>query len=74
VGVDAEDREPVALQQLIARYGPRVQTASGEVGVSATRGGIWTPGAPQGGGGVWTPGSGQGAPAAEKPRLILPGQ
>jgi hypothetical protein len=64
------------LQQLIARYGPRVRTASGEVGVSATRGGLWTPDAPAAGGGIWTPGSGP-APAsapAEKPRIILPGQ
>jgi tetratricopeptide (TPR) repeat protein len=61
------------LQHLIARYGPRVQTASGQVAVSATQGGIWTPGAPTGGG-VWTPGSTPSAPAAERPRIILPGQ
>jgi hypothetical protein len=48
------------LQQLIARYGPRVQTAAGEVGVSAVRSGIWTPGGP--------------ASTGEKPRIILPGQ
>ena len=50
------------LQQLIARYGPRVQTAAGEVGVSATRGGIWTPGGGTSGG------------TGDKPRIILPGQ
>ncbi|MDR3619150.1 MAG: hypothetical protein P4L85_07355 [Paludisphaera borealis] len=63
------------LQHLIARYGPRVQTATGEVGVSATRGGIWTPEAPVGGsGGVWTPGSSPKPAPADKPRIILPGQ
>jgi tetratricopeptide (TPR) repeat protein len=62
------------LQHLIARYGPRVRTAAGEVGVSATRGGLWTPDAPAAGGGIWTPGSGPAPAPAEKPRIILPGQ
>jgi len=73
------------LQALLAEYGPRVTTASGQLGVSATKGGIWTPGSATGGGGaIWTPGSGSssGAPAArtppvpggEKPKRIIPGR
>src|SRR5262249_6336399 len=31
------------LQALLAEYGPRVTTAAGQLGVSATSGGIWTP-------------------------------
>ncbi len=50
------------LQQLIARFGPRVQTPSGEVGVSAVRSGIWTPG------------GGTSGATGERPRIILPGQ
>ena len=66
------------LQALLAEYGPRVTTASGGLGVSATRGEVWTPGGPSGGGGaIWTPGS-QAAPSSpsgeEKPRLIIPGR
>ncbi|MGE5756744.1 MAG: tetratricopeptide repeat protein, partial [Planctomycetaceae bacterium] len=46
------------LQTLMAEYGPRVTTASGQLGVSATRGGLWTPGSSTGGGGaIWTPGA-----------------
>jgi tetratricopeptide (TPR) repeat protein len=68
------------LQALMAEYGPRVTTASGQLGVSAARGEIWTPGssAGGGGGGIWTPGSGAAAsapaPGGEKPRLIIPGR
>ncbi|HWE35621.1 MAG TPA: hypothetical protein VG406_03545 [Isosphaeraceae bacterium] len=71
-----------ALQALLAEYGPRVTTASGTLGVSATKGDIWTPGGPSGAGGgaIWTPGSGA-PPAAtpgegegDKPRLIIPGR
>ena len=67
------------LQALLAEYGPRVTTASGGLGVSATRGEVWTPGGQSGGGGgaIWTPGS-QAAPSSssgeEKPRLIIPGR
>jgi len=67
--------DPTPLYNLIARFGPRVQTVGG---AAASGGGIWTPGSETGGGGgIWTPGSGAGAPpaaGAEKPRLILPGQ
>ena len=71
------------LQAVLAEYGPRVTTASGRLGVSATKPDLWTPGGPASGGGgggaLWTPGSGQpAAPAApaggEKSRLILPGR
>ena len=50
--------DPRVLQALMAEYGPRVTTASGQLGVSAARGEIWTPGsaAGGGGGGIWTPG------------------
>jgi len=64
------------LQALLTRYGPRVTTTSGGLGVSATKPEIWTPGAAASGGGVggiWTPGS--AAPSeAEKPKLIIPGR
>ena len=62
------------LEAMLAEYGPRVTTASGQLGVSAAKPEIWTPGstAGGGGGGIWTPGSGQ-APAGDKPRLIVPG-
>ncbi len=65
------------MQALLARYGPKVTTASGRLGVSATKGEIWTPGSQAsgaGGGGLWTPGSPQGSPPGEKPKLIIPGR
>jgi tetratricopeptide (TPR) repeat protein len=64
------------LQALMAEYGPRVTTASGQLGVSATRGGLWTPGSSAGGGGtIWTPGSEvPGASGGDKPKLIIPGR
>ena len=60
------------LERLMAQYGPRITTASGDRG-----GGIWTPEAARGGAAIWTPGSEAAeAPAAgqERPRLIIPGQ
>ena len=67
------------LQTVLAEYGPRVTTASGRLGVSATKNEVWTPGGPAsgGGGGLWTPGSdaGRAAPPAAGPsKLILPGR
>jgi hypothetical protein len=69
------------LQALMTRYGPRVTTASGQLGVSATRGALWTPGSEPsgtgggGGGGLWTPGSAApGASSGDKPKLIIPGR
>ncbi|HEY2154903.1 MAG TPA: tetratricopeptide repeat protein [Isosphaeraceae bacterium] len=70
--------DPRPLQALLAEFGPRVTTASGELGISATKGGIWTPDS-QGAtssGGIWTPGSAGPAPSggADKPKLIIPGR
>ncbi len=65
------------LQAVLAEYGPRITTASGRLGVSATKPEVWTPGGPAtgGGGGLWTPGAGNPAPAANQPsKLILPGR
>jgi hypothetical protein len=65
------------LQAVLAEYGPRVTTASGRLGVSATKPEVWTPGGPAGGstGGIWTPGSGPANPqGGDKPKLILPGR
>ena len=63
------------LSALISHYGPKVTTAAGGLGISATKGEIWTPGGPSSGSssGLWTPGS---TPAAggDKPKLILPGR
>lgn len=71
--------DPRALHALLTQYGPRVTTASGQLGVAATRGQLWTPGssaAPGGSSGIWTPGSAAPAPAAgsEKSKLIIPGR
>jgi tetratricopeptide (TPR) repeat protein len=61
------------LEQYLKRYGPRVTTSTGELGVAASQTGIWTPestGAPSP---IWTPGS--AAPRSEeKSKLFLPGQ
>ncbi len=65
------------LQSLMAEFGPRVTTASGRLGVSATKAEVWTPGGPASGGGgaLWTPGSGTPAPGGgDKPKLIIPGR
>ncbi len=60
------------LQAVLAQFGPRITTASGQLGISATKGGIWTPGSeaskPGAGGGIWTPGSGAGA----SPKAAVP--
>jgi tetratricopeptide (TPR) repeat protein len=69
--------DPSPLEFLLRRFGPRVKTASGYLGVSATKGEIWTPESASGGSsGLWTPGSEvPGASSgADRPRLILPGQ
>ena len=66
------------LQAVLAKYGPRITTASGELGVSATKPNIWTPGSEAGkpqAGGLWTPGAAQpAAPAGEKPKIIITGR
>ena len=61
------------LQQVLSLYGPKVTTSSGYLGVSATRGEIWTPQSSAKGSPVWTPGSGRGAAKSGEKRLILPG-
>jgi hypothetical protein len=69
--------DPRPLQMLMSEYGPRVTTASGQLGVSATKGGIWTPESERGGqpGGLWTPGSAGPQPGGpDKPKLIIPGR
>ena len=40
------------LEHYLSQYGPRVTTASGQLGVAATRGEIWTPESAAGGGAV----------------------
>jgi tetratricopeptide (TPR) repeat protein len=65
------------LHSFLTRFGPRVTTASGRLGVSAAKPEVWTPGGPSGGptGGIWTPGSGAAnPPSGDKPKLILPGR
>lgn len=68
--------DPRPLQYLLQQFGPRITTSSGYLGVSATKGEIWTPGSATGGSSsLWTPGSEAGGPSsADRPRLILPGQ
>ncbi|MGC8640170.1 MAG: SEC-C domain-containing protein, partial [Isosphaeraceae bacterium] len=62
------------LQQLLSLYGPQVTTASGVLGVSATKGEIWTPSSDTKGSIVWTPGSDAGPSGGpEKPKIIVTG-
>jgi tetratricopeptide (TPR) repeat protein len=63
------------LNALMERYGPKITTGAGQLGISATKGRIWTPDAerPGAAGGIWTPGS-AAPPAVDKPRLIVPGR
>jgi hypothetical protein len=58
------------LESLVARHGPRVTTASGQLGVSATRPEIWTPASTAGGGNIILPNA---APSGGPSKLILPG-
>ncbi len=64
------------LEYYLSHYGPRVTTATGELGVAASRGSIWTPGAAAAGGGgtIWTPGSTSPQPPGGKGALFVPGQ
>ena len=66
------------LMALLGEFGPRITTGTGELGVSAAKPGLWTPGSGAGtqGGGLWTPGSGSGTsgnPEGER-KIILPGR
>jgi hypothetical protein len=67
------------LQALMAEFGPRVTTATGRLGVSATKPEIWTPSGPASGGpggGLWTPGSPspQEGQSGGGKKLIIPGR
>ncbi len=64
------DTRPLA--SLLAQYGPQIATATGEVGVSATKPAIWTPEQSRStSSGIWTPGSTDKAEPQKK--IILPG-
>ena len=78
--VDPNRPEQVALdtrtlQYYLSRYGPRVTTSAGQLGVAAARGEIWTPESESPGrSALWTPGSAPSPPpSGEKPKLIVPG-
>ena len=68
------------LEYYLNQFGPRVTTASGQLGAAATRGEIWTPDSGGGGGGaggspIWTPGSAHPpAVGGGKPSIIVTGQ
>lgn len=65
------------LQSVLAEYGPRITTAAGTLGVSASQGGIWTPDAAAGStssGGIWTPGAPREPGGGDKPKIIIPGR
>lgn len=62
------------LEAYLKRYGPRVTTATGGLGVAAaSQTGLWTPEATEAPSAIWTPGSGPGR-SEEKSKIILPGQ
>lgn len=77
-----DDREQMLLdtrplQAVLAQYGPKITTASGKLGVSASQGNVWTPGGPAGGAGagkIWTPGASGTGGSPDKPKLIIPGR
>ncbi len=61
------------LDQVFARYGPRIQTVAG----SSEAGKIWTPGEAAGGSPgsrIWTPEGNAQADQGEAPKLIVPGR
>lgn len=65
------------LESLLSRYGPRITTAGGELGVSAARNEIWTPetdAGTQGSGGLWIPGSGASEAGPTQSKIIVPGR
>jgi hypothetical protein len=64
---------------MLARYGPRITTAEGELAVSASaaKGEVWTPEKDAAGrsGTIWTPGTDSASGSSEaKPGLIIPGR
>ena len=64
------------LQSVLSQFGPKITTATGRLGVSATQGAVWTPGGPAAGGGgaIWTPGGATAQAGGDKPKLIIPGR
>jgi len=63
------------LDSYLNRFGPRVTTASGQLGVAASQGEIWTPEAGGGSTSIWTPGSAPPLPSAGgKAKIIVTGQ
>jgi tetratricopeptide (TPR) repeat protein len=65
------------LSEYLSRYGPRITTASGELGAAAAQNEIWTPGSatPTTGSSIWTPGSASAAARpAGKPTIIQSGR
>lgn len=75
MGVDTR-----VLEHYMKEYGPRVTTSAGELGVTASRGSIWTPGGAAAGGAstarasIWAPGTTSPSPPGEKRKVIIPGQ
>jgi hypothetical protein len=69
------------LEFLLQKYGPKITTATGELGVSVSKSQIWTPGSAGGGSGqggkIWTPGQSATPPASSAqepaPKLFVPG-
>jgi hypothetical protein len=72
--------DPRPLQAVLERYGPRITTASGGLGMADRAGGIWTPekeAASRGGPGIWTPGattSTSTATSGEPSKVIITGR
>jgi hypothetical protein len=58
----------------LSLYGPKVTTAAGYLGVSATKGEIWTPGSKSKASPIWTPGSDAGPTGpGQKSQIIVSG-
>jgi hypothetical protein len=66
------------LEYLLQKYGPKITTATGELGVSASKSKIWTPGAtgsPAGGSNkIWTPGQPSSGKDDGGSKLFVPGK
>jgi tetratricopeptide (TPR) repeat protein len=78
-GIDPKHPDQIVLdtrvlEQYLSQFGPRVTTATGELGVSASQGQIWTPEAAGGSVTIWTPGSAPPptTPSGGRPKIILP--
>ncbi|MFM1802965.1 MAG: hypothetical protein RJA81_2317 [Planctomycetota bacterium] len=68
------------LDFLLDKFGPKIATPSGGLGVSAGKPQIWTPGSEAGRSGskIWQPGQGESSGGKDKPdsgsKLIIPGR